>query len=37
MFKKVLVATILALSMFATIEAEAYHPPPTCNPCPQVY
>jgi hypothetical protein len=40
MFKKVLLAVVLALSFFSAISVQASAPPPTCggpgNPCPWV-
>jgi hypothetical protein len=36
MFKKTLLAVVLALSFFAAIGADASQPPPTCDPCPWV-
>jgi hypothetical protein len=36
MFKKVLLAVVLALSFLSVIGVEASVPPPTCNPCPWV-
>jgi hypothetical protein len=36
MFKKVLLAVVLALSFFSAIGMQATIPPPSCNPCPWV-
>jgi hypothetical protein len=33
MFRKALLAVVLALSFFAAVGAEAGAPPPTCLPC----
>jgi len=36
MFKKVLLAVVLALSFFSAIGMQASIPPPSCGPCPWV-
>jgi hypothetical protein len=36
MFKKVLLAVVLALSFFSAIGIQASAPPPECLPCPWV-
>ncbi len=36
MFKKVLLAFVLALSFVSAISVSASVPPPTCDPCPWV-
>ena len=36
MFKKVLLAVVLALSFLSVIGVEASVPPPSCGPCPWV-
>jgi hypothetical protein len=36
MFKKVLVAVMMAVSFMAVTCLEAHAPPPQCNPCPWV-
>jgi len=36
MFKKVLLAVVVAISFFSVIGVQASAPPPTCAPCPWV-
>jgi hypothetical protein len=36
MFKKVLLAFVLALTFLSAIGVQASVPPPSCNPCPWV-